>query len=114
MGAFVLSVGYYDAYFTKAQKVRRLIKEEIENIFSTFALILMPTTPDVAWKLNDKSADPLKEYLADIYTVIANLAGIPALSFPVSQSDNGMPIGMQLMAPQFKERDLLNFVETLH
>ncbi len=114
MGAFVLSVGYYDAYFTKAQKVRRLIKEELENIFSTFALILMPTTPDVAWKLNDKSADPLKEYLADIYTVIANLAGIPALSFPVSQSDNGMPIGMQLMAPQFKERDLLNFVETLH
>ena len=114
MGAFVLSVGYYDAYFTKAQKVRKLIKEELEKIFSTFALILMPTTPDVAWKLNENSADPLKEYLADIYTVIANLAGIPAISFPVSQSDNELPIGMQLMAPAFKEKELLSFVQSIN
>jgi aspartyl-tRNA(Asn)/glutamyl-tRNA(Gln) amidotransferase subunit A len=114
MGAFVLSVGYYDAYFTKAQKVRKLIKEELEKIFSTFRLILMPTTPDVAWKLNENSADPLKEYLADIYTVIANLAGIPAISFPVSQSDNELPIGMQLMAPAFKEKELLSFVQSIN
>jgi aspartyl-tRNA(Asn)/glutamyl-tRNA(Gln) amidotransferase subunit A len=74
----------------------------------------MPTTPDVAWKLNENSADPLKEYLADIYTVIANLAGIPAISFPVSQSDNELPIGMQLMAPAFKEKELLSFVQSIN
>ena len=72
----------------------------------------MPTTPDVAWQLNEQSADLLKEYLADIYTVIANLAGVPALSFPVT-SDNDLPIGMQFMAPQFQEYDLLKLVNSL-
>ena len=113
MGSFVLSVGYYDAYFTKAQKVRNLIKLELEKIFNTFAFVLMPTTPDVAWQLNEKSAEPLKEYLADIYTVIANLAGIPAISFPVNLHDNKLPIGMQLMAPQFHEYGLLKMVNSI-
>ena len=108
MGSFVLSVGYYDAYFTKAQKLRRLIKEELDKLFTTFAAVLMPTTPDVAWQINEKSADPLKEYVADIYTVIANLAGVPAISFPVSQNDNGLPIGMQFMAAPFNEHKLLS------
>jgi len=113
MGSFVLSVGYYDAYFTKAQKVRKLIKLELERIFSKFAFVLMPTTPDVAWQLDEKSEDPLKEYLADIFTVIANLAGIPAISFPVTPPDNKLPIGMQLMAPQFHEHNLLSMVNEL-
>ncbi|MEE9372086.1 MAG: Asp-tRNA(Asn)/Glu-tRNA(Gln) amidotransferase subunit GatA [Saprospiraceae bacterium] len=113
MGSFVLSVGFYDAYFTKAQKVRKLIKQELEEIFNTFAFVLMPTTPNVAWQLNETSADPLKEYLADIFTVIANLAGIPAISFPVQYTDNGLPIGMQLMAPKFKERHLLSFISSV-
>ena len=113
MGSFVLSVGFYDAYFTKAQKLRMLIKRDIEKIFDTYDFILMPTTPDTAWEINEKSDEPLKEYLADIYTVIANLAGIPAISFPAGEDHNNLPIGMQLMAPRFEERKLLSLAQSI-
>lgn len=112
MGSFVLSVGYYDAYFTKAQKMRKLIKKELEKIFEKFPLILMPTTPDTAWRINEKG-DPVEAYLADIFTVIANLSGIPAISLPIGEDKKGMPIGLQLMAPQFEENKLLAAASTL-
>ena len=107
LGTYVLSSGYYDAYYTKAQKVRRLIKEDFDNAFNRVDVILTPTSPTTAFKLGEKSSDPLEMYLSDIYTTSANLAGIPGINIPVGFDSDGLPIGMQLLANQFKEEILL-------
>ena len=107
VGTYALSAGYYDAYYLKAQKIRRLIKNDFVAAFSEVDLILGPTTPNPAWKLGEKSADPVSAYLEDIYTITANLAGIPGLSMPAGFVD-GLPVGVQLLAPYFQEARLLN------
>lgn len=107
LGTYVLSAGYYDAYYKKAQKVRRLIKQDFDNAFKEVDLILTPTTPTTAFKLGEKSSDPLEMYLSDIYTTSANLAGIPGISIPAAKSLEGLPIGIQLLANQFEELKLL-------
>lgn len=109
LGTYVLSAGYYDAYYRKAQKVRRLLKNDFDNAFSKVDIILTPTTPSVAFKIGEKSNDPLAMYLEDIYTTSANLVGIPGLNVPIAKNSEGLPIGMQLMADQFKETKLLGF-----
>jgi len=113
LGTFVLSTGYYDAYFAKAQKVRRKLAEKTELVFSEFDLILMPTSPSVAFKIGEKTDDPIAMYLADIYTVFANLTGIPGISLPLFNHSNGMPFGVQLMAKQFNELSLLQASQQL-
>lgn len=113
LGTFVLSSGYYDAYFTKAQKVRNLISKKIQLIFNDYDLILLPTSPTTAFGAGEKTKDPVAMYLADIYTVMANLAGIPAISLPIFQHKNGMPFGLQAMANRFNELLLLRFSEDL-
>lgn len=107
LGTFVLSAGYYDAYYAKAQKVRRLIQDKTLEILDEYDFILMPTSPSPAFDLGEKTSDPVAMYLADIYTVQANMAGIPAINIPLGTHQNGMPIGIQLMAKHFKEADLL-------
>ncbi len=107
LGTYVLSAGYYDAYYKKAQKVRRIIKQDFENTFNDVDLILTPTSPTTAFKIGEMVSDPLQMYLMDIYTTSANLAGIPGISIPVGNDSNGLPIGLQLMANQFEELKLL-------
>ena len=107
VGTYALSAGYYDAYYLKAQKIRRLIKNDFVAAFAEVDVILGPTTPNPAWKLGEKSADPVSAYLEDIYTITANLAGIPGLSMPAGFVD-GLPVGVQLLAPYFQEARLLN------
>ncbi len=107
VGTYALSAGYYDAYYLKAQKIRRLIKNDFVSAFDEVDVILGPTTPNPAWKLGEKSADPVSAYLEDIYTITANLAGIPGLSMPAGFVD-GLPVGVQLLAPYFQEARLLN------
>lgn len=108
LGTYVLSAGYYDAYYKKAQKVRRLLKKDFDNAFEKVDLILTPTTPTTAFKLGEKSNDPLEMYLEDIYTTSANLVGIPGISIPIGKDKQGLPIGMQLMAKQYDEQKLLD------
>ena len=107
VGTYALSAGYYDAYYLKAQKIRRLIKNDFVAAFNEVDLILGPTTPNPAWKLGEKTNDPVAAYLEDIYTITANLAGIPGLSMPAGFVD-GLPVGVQLLAPYFQEGRLLN------
>lgn len=107
LGTYVLSSGYYDAYYTKAQKVRRLIKEDFEDAFKKVDVILTPTSPTTAFKIGENTSDPLEMYLNDIYTTSANLAGIPGISIPIGNDSNGLPIGLQLLANQFSEEILL-------
>lgn len=107
LGTYVLSSGYYDAYYLKAQKVRRLIKNDFDNAFKTVDLILTPTSPFTAFRIGEKTSDPLEMYLSDIFTTSANLAGIPGISIPVGKNSEGLPIGMQLLADQFNEAELL-------
>ena len=102
MGTYALSTGYYDAYYLKAQKIRRLIKDDFVSAFKDVDLILGPTTPNLPWQLGSKVNDPVAAYLEDIYTVPANLAGIPSLSMPAGMID-GLPVGVQLQAPYFQE-----------
>ena len=113
LGTFVLSTGYYDAYFSKAQKVRRRLVEKTDIVFKDIDVILMPTSPSVAFKIGEKTDDPIAMYLADIYTVFANLTGIPGISLPLFKHSNGMPFGIQLMAKQFNELSLLQASEQL-
>lgn len=108
LGTYALSSGYYDAYYLKALKTRRLIQDEFKQAFEEVDLILGPTTPTTAFRIGEKAADPLAMYLGDIYTVVANLAGIPAISFPAGFSKAQMPIGLQLQGPAFSESRLLN------
>lgn len=109
LGTFVLSAGFYDAYYTKAQKVRRLIKEETEKILSDFDFLVIPTTPTTAFKIGENTSDPIAMYLADLFTVQANLSGIPAISIPNGKDKAGLPIGLQVMTKAFGEQDLLAF-----
>jgi aspartyl-tRNA(Asn)/glutamyl-tRNA(Gln) amidotransferase subunit A len=113
LGTFVLSSGYYDAYYSRAQKVRRILTEKIRGIFKEYDFIILPTSPTVAFKFGEKSDNPVEMYLADIYTVLANLTGIPAISLPLAEDVNGLPIGIQVMADNFQEGNLLAFSEKL-
>lgn len=107
VGAYALSAGYYDAYYLQAQKIRRLIKNDFMAAFHDVDVILGPTTPNPAWKLGSKVSDPVAAYLEDVYTITANLAGLPGLSMPAGFVD-GLPVGVQLLAPYFQEGRLLN------
>ena len=107
LGTFVLSSGYYDAYFTKAQQVRRLLVNQTEKIFKDFDAILIPTVPTTALSIGAMEKDPVATYLADIYTVFANLTGIPAISLPLFKHSNNMPFGLQIMSDKFNEVSLL-------
>lgn len=107
LGTYVLSSGYYDAYYLKAQKVRTLIKEDFSKAFGEVDVIVTPTSPTTAWKIGEKTDDPLKMYLSDIYTISANLAGIPAVSLNCGFS-GGLPVGLQLQAAHFNEAVLLS------
>jgi aspartyl-tRNA(Asn)/glutamyl-tRNA(Gln) amidotransferase subunit A len=109
LGTFVLSAGYYDAYFTKAQQVRKMLVDRTELIFNDFDVIILPTSPTTAFTIGEKMDDPIAMYLADIYTVYANLVGIPGISIPLFTHTNGMPFGMQAMTSRFKELSLLQF-----
>jgi aspartyl-tRNA(Asn)/glutamyl-tRNA(Gln) amidotransferase subunit A len=107
IGSYVLSHGYYDAYYLKAQKIRRIIANDFQTAFQSCDLILGPVAPDIAWRFGEKSQNPIQMYLADIYTLSANLAGLPAMSAPCGFSPEGMPIGMQLIGNYFSEARML-------
>ena len=115
-GTFVLSHGYYDAYYTKGQKVRRILKDKTDEILNSYDAILMPTTPNTAFELNAVK-DPISMYLQDIFTVHANLTGNPAISLPLGKHSNGMPFGLQLMTRHFEEKrlfDIAAYIEALN
>lgn len=114
LGTFVLSAGYYDAYYTKAQKVRRIVQQKTNEILSKYDFILSPTTPTPAFKIGDKAADPVAMYLADIFTVQAPLAGIPAISVPAGTDATGMPWGIQLMSAKNSDAQLLAFAAAIN
>ena len=107
LGTFVLSAGYYDAYFGKAQQVRSLLVNKTKNVFADYDALILPTSPTTAFSFGDKSDDPVAMYLADIYTVFANLTGIPGISLPLFKHSNGMPFGLQVMAAKSGEATLL-------
>jgi aspartyl-tRNA(Asn)/glutamyl-tRNA(Gln) amidotransferase subunit A len=107
LGTYALSSGYYDAYYLKAQKVRTLLARDFQKAFAQVDAIVTPTAPTPAFKLGEKSDDPLAMYLADIYTVTADLAGIPGISVPCGQSASGLPIGLQILGRHFDEGTIL-------
>ena len=113
LGTFVLSAGYYDAYYAKAQKVRRIIQEKSNEILSNYDLIILPTTPTTAFKIGEKTSDPVQMYLADIFTVQAPLAGLPAISVPETTHSNGLSIGIQVIGKRFEEQEMLDFAQYL-
>ena len=113
IGTYVLSSGYYDAYYLKAQKVRKLIANDFENAFRECDFILTPTTPSAAFPIGDKEDDPIKMYLNDIFTVPASLAGIPGISIPFGKSNNGLPLGIQLLSKHFDEQTIFNVASFL-
>jgi aspartyl-tRNA(Asn)/glutamyl-tRNA(Gln) amidotransferase subunit A len=113
LGTFVLSAGYYDAYYSKAQKIRRLIRDNTLQILEECDFIVMPTTPSTAFGIGEKSKDPISMYLEDIYTVQANLTGLPAISIPLGKHENGLPFGIQIMTTKFNEAKLLAFAKQL-
>jgi len=108
VGTYALASGYYDAYYLKAQKLRRLVLEDFESAFEQCDLLIGPTTPTTAFELGAKTTDPVSMYLNDIFTVSINLAGLPAVSVPVGNDSSGLPIGMQIIAPYFVAGQLLN------
>lgn len=108
LGTFVLSAGYYDAYYAKAQQVRRLIRDRMEEMLSEYDVILTPVSPTPAFAIGENTADPLVMYLADIFTVLASLTGIPAIAIPLGNNSEGLPLSMQLMAKHFAEEELLS------
>ncbi|HAT09347.1 MAG TPA: Asp-tRNA(Asn)/Glu-tRNA(Gln) amidotransferase GatCAB subunit A, partial [Planctomycetes bacterium] len=105
--------GYYDAYYKKAQQVRRLICRDYETAFAACDVILGPTSPTTAFKLGEKLSDPLQMYLSDIFTIASNLAGTPSLSLPAGRDEQGLPIGMQLQGPMFSDARLLAVAQAL-
>jgi len=113
LGTYVLSAGYYDAYYLKGQKVRTLIKKDFKNAFEKVDLILTPTTPELPFKLGEKKDDPLKMYLSDIFTVNVNLSGLPGINIPAGFSSSGLPIGLQIIGPYFKEEKIIQFSYTI-
>ncbi len=113
LGTFVLSASYHDAYYTKAQKVRRLIKNKLEELFEQYDFVIMPTAPTTAFELGSKTNDPMEMYLADLFTVQASVAGAPAVSLPMAKDSSGMSIGLQVMSKVFTEEKLLAFSKYL-
>lgn len=113
LGTFVLSSGYYDAYFTKAQQVRRLLVEQTAKIFKDFDAVIIPTVPATAFTIGEMEKDPVAAYLADIYTVFANLTGIPAISLPLFKHFNNMPFGVQIMSDKYNEVPLLQISQRI-
>ncbi|MGN1125123.1 MAG: Asp-tRNA(Asn)/Glu-tRNA(Gln) amidotransferase subunit GatA, partial [Candidatus Gastranaerophilaceae bacterium] len=109
LGTYALSSGYYDAYYKKAQQMRRLVQEDFDKAFKEVDILISPTCPNTAFDIGAKSEDPLAMYLTDIATISANLAGIPGISVPAGFDKDGMPIGLQILAPILKEADLFNF-----
>ncbi|MBM3264989.1 MAG: Asp-tRNA(Asn)/Glu-tRNA(Gln) amidotransferase subunit GatA, partial [candidate division Zixibacteria bacterium] len=110
---YVLSAGYYDAYYARAQKVRTLIRRDFEHAFEQVDVLVTPTTPTTAFRIGEKTDDPLQMYLSDIYTVPVNLAGAPALSVPCGRSSNGLPVGLQIVGPHFGEETILRLAYAL-
>jgi aspartyl-tRNA(Asn)/glutamyl-tRNA(Gln) amidotransferase subunit A len=108
LGTYALSAGYYDEYYLKAQKIRTLIKADFEEAFQTCDAIIAPTAPTTAFKIGEKTLDPLQMYLSDICTISVNLAGLPALSLPCGFDLEGLPIGMQIIGKHFDECTILN------
>jgi aspartyl-tRNA(Asn)/glutamyl-tRNA(Gln) amidotransferase subunit A len=108
IGTYVLSAGFYDAYYTQAQKVRTLISHDFKNAFTEVDVILAPTAPSAAFALGEKSADPLEMYLNDVFSVPASLAGLPAMSVPCGLNGEGLPLGLQLIGRPFDEQGVLN------
>ncbi|SKB79860.1 Asp-tRNA(Asn)/Glu-tRNA(Gln) amidotransferase subunit GatA [Daejeonella lutea] len=113
LGTFVLCAGYYDAYYAKAQKVRRLIRDKTDEILAEFDFIMLPTAPTPAFSIGGASDDPVVNYLADIFTVQASLAGIPAISLPAGNNPDGLPLGIQFLGKRFEEGDLLSFSKNI-
>ena len=113
IGTYVLSHGYYDAYYLQAQKIRRLIADDFQNAFQSCDVIAGPVAPTVAWKLGEHGNDPLADYLADIFTLPASLAGLPGMSVPAGFGEGGMPVGLQLIGNYFAEARLLNAAHRL-
>lgn len=113
LGTFILSADYYDAYYTKAQQVRSLIKKETEAFFKDVDFIISPVTPTPAFKIGQKTNDPMEAYLADIFTVHANVVGNPAISIPSGKNSEGLPIGFQILASEFNEKGLLAFAKSI-
>ena len=113
IGTYVLSSGYYDAYYLKAQKVRRLIKNDFNNIFQKVDAILTPSTPSSAFKIGEKSNDPVSMYLNDIFTVPVNLAGLPGISIPAGLDKKGFPLGLQIIGKPFDEQSILNIAYSM-
>jgi len=109
LGTFVLSAGYYDAYFARAQKVRRMIREKTDAILQEYDFIMAPTAPEPAFPIGKRPKDPVVTYLADIFTVQASLTGAPAISLPSGNNSKGLPLGLQFLAKHFQEQELLNF-----
>lgn len=114
LGSFILSADYYDAYYTKAQRVRRKIKEQTQDFFDEVDFIVSPTTPSPAFKIGEKSDNQIQMFLADIFTVHANVIGYPCISIPISKNTKGLPIGFQILGMEFKEEKLLNFAKHIH
>ena len=112
LGTYVLSSGYYDAYYKKAQKVRTFVKKEFDKNFEKYDVLLTPVAPTTAFGIGEKSNNPLEMYLADICTVSINIAGVPAISMPCGVDSKGMPIGMQLIGNRFDEETILNAAYT--
>jgi len=113
IGTYVLSSGYYDAYYLKAQKVRRLIKNDFNNVFQKVDAILTPSTPSSAFKIGEKSNDPVSMYLNDIFTVPVNLAGLPGISIPAGLDKKGYPLGLQIIGKSFDEQNILNIAYSM-
>src|SRR6185503_928075 len=113
IGTFVLSAGYYDAYYVKAQQVRALIRKDYDEAFAHVDVVALPTSPTVAFRLGARTADPIQMYLADVFTVAANLAGLPAISIPCGVTKERLPVGLQLTARPFDEATLLRAADVL-
>ena len=113
IGTYVLSSGYYDAYYLKAQKVRRLIKNDFDEAYKKVDAILTPSTPSSAFKIGEKTKDPISMYLNDIFTVPVNLAGLPGISIPAGVDKNGYPLGLQIIGKAFEEQTILNIAYSM-
>lgn len=113
LGTYVLSAGFYDAYYQKAQQVRRLVKNNLDILFDQYDGLVLPISPVLPWKIGEKLDDPVSVYLADIFTVMANVAGLPAISIPTGRDQNGLPIGTQLATRQWEEKKLLSLARNL-
>ena len=113
IGTYVLSSGYYDQFYSKAQKVRRIIKSDFDKAFDSVDLMLSPTSPEIPYKIGAKKGDPLSMYLADLFTVPMNLSGVPAINVPTNLSSSKLPIGMQFISNNFEENKLFSICKFL-